>query len=74
MNNDVNDSVENHALNDEFESCTEWECFCDEAYFGCWAVRPVGEARWGHCFHMVSQQEAESLTELLNRKDGREKE
>jgi len=44
----------------------EWECFCDKAYYGMWAVRPVGENRWGHCFHVVSRDEAEGLRDLLN--------
>jgi hypothetical protein len=44
---------------------SEWECFCDEAYYGKWAVRPKGETRWGHCFHANSQEEAEGLVELL---------
>lgn len=44
----------------------QWECFCDEAYFGMWAVRPVGENRWGHCFHVQSREEAEGLVSLLN--------
>jgi len=44
----------------------KWECFCDECYFGLWAVRPVGENRWGHCFHVQTQQEGEGLRDLLN--------
>ena len=43
-----------------------WECFCDECYFGLWAVRPVGENRWGHCFHVQTREEAEGLRDLLN--------
>jgi len=43
-----------------------WECFCDECYFGLWAVRPVGENRWGHCFHVQTKEEAEGLRDLLN--------
>lgn len=46
-----------------------WECFCDEAYFHNWAVRPVGENRWGFCFHLPTQQEAEGLCGLLNNDD-----
>ena len=43
-----------------------WECFCDECYYGLWAVRPVGENRWGHCFHVQTKEEAEGLRDLLN--------
>ncbi len=47
-------------------SASAWECFSDSAYYDMWAVRPVGERRWGHCFHLPSQDEAEGLTALLN--------
>lgn len=43
-----------------------WECFCDESYFDYWAVRPVGEKRWGYCFHLVTRKEAEELRDMLN--------
>lgn len=43
-----------------------WECFCDESYYHLWAVREVGEKRWGHCFHVQSKEEAEGLRDLLN--------
>ena len=43
-----------------------WECFCDECYYGLWAVRPVGENRWGHCFHVQTREEGEGLRDLLN--------
>lgn len=43
----------------------EWECFCDESYYGLWAVRPKGEKRWGYCFHLHCKEEAEDLTALL---------
>ena len=43
-----------------------WECFCDVSYYGLWSVRPVGENRWGHCFHVQTQKEAEGLRDLLN--------
>jgi hypothetical protein len=42
-----------------------WESFCDESYYGLWAVRPVGERRWGCCFHLQAQEEAEGLARLL---------
>ena len=44
----------------------KWECFRDEAYYGLWAVRPVGENRWGHCFHVQTSEEGEGLRDLLN--------
>jgi hypothetical protein len=44
----------------------KWECFCDESYFGLWAVRLVGENRWGYCFHVQSKKESEGLCDLLN--------
>jgi hypothetical protein len=44
----------------------KWECFCDECYYHLWAVREVGEKRWGHCFHVQTQQEGEGLRDLLN--------
>jgi hypothetical protein len=44
-----------------------WECFCDVSYFGLWAVRPVGENRWGYCFHVQTKEEAEGLCDLLNK-------
>lgn len=43
-----------------------YEYFQDPAYFDMWAVRPVGERRWGFCFHVPSQQEAHGLADLLN--------
>jgi hypothetical protein len=49
----------------------EWECFRDLAYYDMWAVRPVSETRWGHCFHLLRQEEAEGLRDLLNTIEGR---
>lgn len=43
-----------------------WECFCDESYFGLWAVRIVGERRWGYCYHVQTKDEAEGLMNTLN--------
>ena len=53
-------------MQNEKENAMNWECFRDECYYGLWAVRPVGENRWGHCFHIHSKQEAEGLRDLLN--------
>lgn len=44
-----------------------WEAFLDESYYDLWAVRPVGERRWGHCFHLIRKEEAEALRDELNR-------
>jgi hypothetical protein len=45
----------------------KWECFHDESCYGLfWAVRPVGENEWGHCFHVPTRYEAEGLRDLLN--------
>jgi hypothetical protein len=49
-----------------------WECFCDEAYYGMWAVRKVEETRWGHCYHLNSALEAQALTDMLNRNQVKE--
>lgn len=43
----------------------KYEVFCDVAYFDQWAVRPVGESRWGHCYHLPSKEEAEGLAKQL---------
>lgn len=48
------------------ETLTLWECFSDPCYYDMWAVRPKGEKRWGHCFHVASGEEARGLVELLN--------
>lgn len=42
-----------------------WEVFCDPVYYDLWAVRPVGETRWGCVFHLNSREEAEGLAKLL---------
>jgi len=45
----------------------KWECFCDAGYYHMWCVRPVGETRWGHCFHLAGKAEADRLVVLLNK-------
>ncbi len=42
-----------------------FEVFCDACYYDQWAVRPVGEKRWGHCYHLPSKEEAEGLAKEL---------
>lgn len=54
--------------NRKWSQITEWETFCDDSYYNYWAVRPKGETRWGHCFHVVSKEEAQGLKELLEEK------
>ena len=44
-----------------------WEYFRDRCYYDMYAVRPVGEKRWGHCFHLVNHDEAKGLAELLTK-------
>ena len=44
---------------------TLFEVFCDVCYYDQWAVRPVGEKRWGHCYHLPSKEEAEGLAKEL---------
>jgi hypothetical protein len=45
---------------------TRWETFSDPAYFNMWCVRPEGERRFNHVFHLVNGDEARGLVELLN--------
>ncbi len=42
-----------------------YEVFCDASYYDQWAVRPLGETRWGNCYHLASKEEAESLAAVL---------
>ncbi len=42
-----------------------FEVFCDVCYGDQWAVRPVGEKRWGHCYHLPSKEEADGLAKEL---------
>ena len=46
-----------------------WEIFRDEAYFGMWCVREIGERRFGAAFHVSSEVEAEELRAALTAKD-----
>lgn len=43
-----------------------WECFRDEAFFDMWCVRPKGERRFGHSFHVTTEEEADGLVALLS--------
>lgn len=45
----------------------QWECFCDSGYFDKWAVRPIGETKFGAAFHVNTKEEAEDLVRLLSR-------
>ena len=42
-----------------------FEVFVDACYYDQWAVRPVGEKRWGYCYHLPSKEEAEGLAKEL---------
>ena len=45
----------------------KFECFCDISYYDLWAVRPIGEKRWGYCYHLPTKEEAEGLKDELNK-------
>jgi hypothetical protein len=49
----------------------KWEYFSDGSYYDMWAVRLVGEKRWGYCYHLNSRDEAKALCELLNEQEKR---
>ena len=46
----------------------KWETYCDESYYGMWAVRPAGDKSFESLklFHLVKQEEAERLRDYLN--------
>lgn len=45
-----------------------WEFFCDESYFGLWAVRQEGDKDFNSqkLFHVQSMEEAKTLSSILN--------
>lgn len=44
-----------------------WECFCDRSYFDTWCVRQVGKMQvFGAGFHLVNEDEAQVLCNMLN--------
>lgn len=43
----------------------KYEYFADSGYYDMWAVRPVGEKRWGRAYHVSSEAEAKALAEQL---------
>lgn len=43
----------------------KWEYFQDVSYYDLWAVRPVGERKFGASFHLNNKEEAEFLAQLL---------
>lgn len=49
------------------KNLVQYECFSDSSYYDLWCVRKIGEKRWGYCYHLNSKEEAEGLTEELNR-------
>jgi hypothetical protein len=46
----------------------KWESFCDEGYYGLWAVRPVGDRSFKsqQLFHVQSKAESDALRETLD--------
>lgn len=46
-----------------------WEFFCDESYYGLWAVRRIGDKDFNSkgLFYVQSEEEAIALVERLNR-------
>ena len=48
-----------------------WEYFKDEAYFGMYAVRPVGDGDFEspRLFHLVQEGDASNLVYILNKAD-----
>ena len=44
----------------------EWECFCDESYYGMWAVK-LPSMKFEETFHLQNKDEAEGLVALLNK-------
>lgn len=47
----------------------KWECFCDEAYYGTWAVRNIDDKSFNSAIHVNTKEEAEFLVNELNSKD-----
>jgi hypothetical protein len=43
-----------------------WECFCDECYYGMWAVRHTERKGFDQCIHVQTKEEAEFLVNNLN--------
>lgn len=43
-----------------------WEAFCDHSYYDMWCVRKVGDRTFGQGFHVMRQDEAYALRDLLN--------
>ncbi|WP_242136949.1 hypothetical protein [Sphingomonas sp. TREG-RG-20F-R18-01] len=43
-----------------------FECFRDTSYYDMWCVRPIANREFGQGFHVVRQEEAERLRDVLN--------
>lgn len=45
-----------------------WTFFCDESYYGLWAVRRAGDKDFNsqELFHVQSREEAIALSSILN--------
>lgn len=47
---------------------SEWELFRDSSYFDMFCVRPKGSKKFGVGFHLINEEEASNLCDLLNNK------
>lgn len=47
----------------------KWEVFCDESFYGMWAVRPVGDHDFlsPRLFHLPDKEAAEKFKRLLDK-------
>jgi len=47
----------------------KWEVFCDESFYGMWAVRPVGDHNFEspRLFHWLDKEAAEEFKALLDK-------
>ena len=53
------------------DELVKWETFRDEAYYDMWCVRPTGERRFEHGFHLVNGDEAKGLCRLIEQQAAR---
>jgi hypothetical protein len=43
-----------------------WECFCDDCYYGMYAVRHTSDKSFSSAIHVMTKEEAEFICEKLN--------
>jgi hypothetical protein len=60
-------TTEPRSQDEEVREVIEWECFSDPSYFDMWCVRPVGSRDFGEAVHVVTEQSARNLIDLLAR-------